>query len=87
MSPNDAAALDAGVTRVLHFIDELLVGRYVGHLDALAHRRILPGVIRAAQAVFLHPSEVERRQAVGAVGADESDFAGLRAKKNQVLAE
>src|SRR6266508_2624940 len=72
---------------MLNLIDELLFGRDVRHLKAFAGRRILPGVIRAAQPVFFHASEIERRQTVWAEGADESDFAGGGAKKHQILAE
>src|SRR4030095_7317148 len=87
ISPDNAAALDARITGMLHFFHELLRRRYVGHLDTLAVERVLPGVIRAAQPVFSHAPEVKRREPVRAVSADEPDGAGPGAEQNQIFAE
>src|SRR5262245_21551442 len=87
VGPDDAAALDAKITGVLHLLHELLRWRYIGHIDTLAVGRILPGVIGAAQPVCFDAPEVKRREPVWAVSADEPDGAGPGAEQNQIFAE
>ena len=57
VSPDQAAALDDLVGGSMHTILELLVGRQVGLVDALALGVELPAVIDAADAVALRPPE------------------------------
>ena len=85
--PDDAAAFHAGIPWVLHFLHELLLRRYIGHLDTLAVRGILPGVIGAAQPVLFHASEVQRREPMGTKSADEPDGAGRGVEQHQIFAE
>src|SRR5260370_42669828 len=72
---------------MLRLVVELLVRRDVRHLDALAVRRVFPSMVGAAQPVCFDAAEVERREAMRTIGADETDSAGARAKEHQVLAE
>src|SRR5262249_27558564 len=87
VGPDNAAALHARITGVLHLIHELLRRRYIGHIDTLAVGGVLPGMIGAAQPVYFDAPEVKRREPVWAVSADEPDGAGPGAEQNQVFAE
>src|SRR6267142_2725273 len=87
IGPDDAAALHARITGVLHFFHELLLGRYIGHRDALAVWGVLPSVIGAAQPVLFHVPEVKGSKPVRAVSPNEPDLSSLGAEQNQIFAK
>src|SRR5262245_36233064 len=87
VGPDNAAALHARITGVLHLLHELLRWRYIGHIDTLAVGGVLPGVIRAAKPVCFDAPEVKRRKPVWTISADEPDGAGPSAEQNQIFAE
>src|SRR6476659_1071797 len=87
VSPNDAAALDARVARVLNILLELLIHGNIGHVDAFTARRVFPSMISAAQAVLLDATEIQGSKPMGTKGADQPDLAGHLAKEHQIFAE
>jgi hypothetical protein len=84
IGPDDAGALDAGISLDPHFLARLRRRR---HVDAPAIARELEAVVGAPDAVFLVAAEVERSAAVRAEFVDQADLALGIAKREQLLAE
>ena len=87
VGPDDTAAFDAGISRMMNALGERQLGRNVRHLQTFANRRKFPAVINAAQAIFLDPAVKQRRQPVWAKGTDQTEHAVLGAKQHQIFTE
>src|ERR1043166_641851 len=72
---------------MMDFIGELLLHRNVRHLHAFAAGSELPSVIRTAKPIVFHAAEKKGTEPMRAISADQSDFAGARAKKNEIFTQ
>jgi hypothetical protein len=84
---DEAAAFGDAISTCLHLLAEILIGRDVRHLQAVAVGVELPAVVDAAQATLLVAAEEQRRTAVRAAMVEDADAPGGIAERNQRLAQ
>jgi len=84
---DETAALGHLVGLCLDLLPEVLVGRQIGHIEAIARDVVFPAVIDAAQATFLVAAEEQRGAAVRAAVIEHANPSGAVAKRDQPLAQ
>ena len=76
-----------GVRRVPDLVPEVALGRFIGHVHALALHIELPAVIYTAQPVLLIPSKEERSALVRTVVPEQTDRAAAIPEGDQILTQ
>ena len=87
VGPDDAAAFNAGISRLPNLAIERAAGRFGGLLQAGAGGVVQPAVERAAQAAVLAAAETQVGAAMRAVPVQQPVAAGRIAEQHEVLAQ
>ena len=85
--PDDSAMLEAGISRVVNVIRELLLQGYVGHFDTPSASSSIPTMVRAPDTVVLNAAKKKRRKPMRTIRTDQSQIPTSSAKNHQVLAQ